>query len=107
MLSTKVLQLQLDSHAFLVAQSLGLDLAKVPLPRFLPMRVYLSNDDPDVVNSVTNAIHELAAAQGFTIADDIPADKGSSLKKWLAKTIDRLTQEEVEKCFDKAGVPSK
>jgi hypothetical protein len=89
------------THAFLAAQSQGLDLAETPLPRFLPLRVYLSEDTPEIVESVKKAISGVLDVQGLEIADDFPAETGSWWKKWMVRSKDFLTQDEVAERLNK------
>ena len=100
-LSTRISQLQRVTHAFLAAQSKGLDLAETPLPRFLPLRVYLSEDTPEIVESVKKAISGVLDVQGLEIADDFPAETGSWWKKWMVRSKDFLTQDEVAERLNK------
>lgn len=88
-------ELKQDVHGFLVLQSMGLDLSEVPLPRFMPIRVYLSEADPKRILSVSNAVRHLLDTFGFVISDDFPEESGSWWKKWFAKTRDAATQPEV------------
>ncbi|MGH8549866.1 MAG: hypothetical protein ACRERU_14925 [Methylococcales bacterium] len=88
-------ELRQDVHQFLVLQSLGLDLSEIPLPRFVPIRVYLSEADQKHTRSVSNAVRHLLDTFGFAISDDFPEESGSWWKKWFAKTKDATTQPEV------------
>jgi len=88
-------ELKEDVHGYLVLQSLGVDLSTVPLPRFVPIRVYLSEADAKRTRSVSNAIRHLLDVYGFTVSDDFPEESGSWWKKWFAKTRDVATQPEV------------
>ncbi len=78
--------LQTDVHSYLVAQSMGIDLNDVPLPRFIPVRVYLSEAPQRDVDRVTKAVTQLSEAFGFTVSDEFPAKTGSWWKKWFVKT---------------------
>ena len=95
-LSTKAhAELKEDVHGYLVLQSLGVDLSDAPLPRFVPIRVYLSEADSKRTHSVSNAVRHLLDVYGFSISDDFPEESGSWWKKWFAKTRDVATQPEV------------
>lgn len=89
------LSLQEDVHGFFAIQTLGLNVAAVPLPRFIPVRVYLSEDDPQQVREVSSALEQLTEAFGFVYSDEFPEEKGSFWKKWFAKTKDVASQPEV------------
>lgn len=88
-------ELKEDVHGYLVLQSLGVDLSSVPLPRFIPIRVYLSEGDQKRTRSVSNAIRHLLDVYGFSVSDDFPEESGSWWKKWFAKTREVATQPEV------------
>lgn len=87
--------LQENVHGFFAIQTFGLDVADVPLPRFMPVRVYLSEDDRQQVRAVSSALEQLMEAFGFTFSDEFPEEKGSFWKKWFAKTTDVASQPEV------------
>lgn len=88
-------ELKEDVHGYLVLQSMGIDLSAVPLPRFVPVRVYLSEADGKRTKSVSNAIRHLLDAYGFAVSDEFPEESGSWWKKWFAKTTELATQPEV------------
>jgi DNA-binding FrmR family transcriptional regulator len=100
-LSTQHMQLGQDTHAVFAAQTLGLDLSEVPLRRFLPVRVYLSDDSPSIVNSVTDALTNLLDLWGFEYCDDFPVIQGSFWKKWFVKSKETLSQPEVQARLEK------
>jgi hypothetical protein len=90
-----------DLHCYLAVQSFGLDLASVPLPRFIPIRVYLSEASRDVIDAVVRAVEGMSYAFGFVVSEEFPAEKGSWWKKWFVKTKEALTQPEVQQRLDK------
>lgn len=71
-----------------------IDTSAVRLPRFIPLRAYLS-ESPAHVEDVSRAITSLVEAFGFEIADDFPAIHGSWFKSWFAKLGETATQPEV------------
>jgi hypothetical protein len=93
--------LQTDVHSYLVAQSMGIDLKDLPLPRFIPVRVYLSEASQQDVDRVTEAVTGLSEVFGFTVSDEFPAKNGSWWKKWFVKTKEVATQPEVQKRLEK------
>jgi len=88
--------LQTDVHTYLVAQSMGLDLNVIPLPRFVPIRVYLSKASQSDIENVTTAVSRIADAFGFAVSDEFPEKTGSWWKKWFVKTKEVATQPEVQ-----------
>jgi hypothetical protein len=93
--------LQTDVHSYLVAQSMGIDLNDLPLPRFIPVRVYLSEASQRDVDRVTKAVTQLSEVFGFTVSDEFPAKSGSWWKKWFVKTKEVATQPEVQQRIEK------
>ena len=83
-----------DLHHYLICQYLGGDLQNIQLSRFLPIRVYLS-DDEYRADKVTNSISQLLNTIEFTFEDDFPPMMGSWLKKWFAKSTEAMTQPQV------------
>ena len=90
-----------ELHHWLAIQSLGLDLSNVKIPRFIPMRVYLSDVPDEGVEGIVAAIGEFINAFGFEVTDAFPEVRGSWYKKWFAKTIEVASQPEVEKRLSK------
>jgi DNA repair exonuclease SbcCD ATPase subunit len=84
-----------EQHSALALQTIGVDTEAVPLRRYLPVRVYLSDGDEKKVRSVANAITHLLSTFGFAIADDYPAEAGSWWKRWVIRTKEAATQPEV------------
>ncbi|MDC7126800.1 MAG: hypothetical protein PQJ46_14610 [Spirochaetales bacterium] len=84
-----------DLHHFLITQSLDIDSSKTKVSRFLPIRIYLSEDNEEHIRDIKKSMNELIQYIGFEYADDFPAEKGSWWKKWFAKSMDVLTQPEV------------
>lgn len=84
-----------ELHQYLTYQYLGEDIKSINLDRFIPVRVYLSEEREEDVQNVSNAIDKLLTALGFEFSDDFPAEKGSWWKKWFAKSKEAVTQPEV------------
>lgn len=95
-LTTDQRTLKTDVHTYLVAQSMGLDLNAIPLPRFVPVRVYLSEASRNDIQNVTRAVSRIADAFGFAVSDEFPERTGSWWKKWFVKTKEVATQPEVQ-----------
>jgi hypothetical protein len=89
-------ELQTDAHVIFALQSMGIDLEKVRIPRFLPVRVYIDKHDPEAVDRIQNAINELLRSFGLEVADDFPAQEGSWFKRWIARFKQRATQDDVQ-----------
>lgn len=92
---------QLETHTFFSLHSLGVPLADIRLTRYLPVRAYIPETPSGSIESLTEAISELLNVNGFVIADDFPAVKGSWFKKWFAKSSEALSQPEVVERLEK------
>lgn len=90
-----------ELHNYLIYQYLGEDLSSIKLDRFIPVRVYLSDENETDIRKVSDAIDKLLAAFGFEFSDDFPAEKGSWWKKWFAKSREVATQPEVADRLEK------
>jgi hypothetical protein len=90
-----------ELHNYLIYQYLGEDLSSIRLDRFIPVRVYLSDENETGIRKVSDAIDKLLAAFGFEFSDDFPAEKGSWWKKWFAKSTEVVTQPEVTDRLEK------
>jgi hypothetical protein len=84
-----------ELHHYLMYQSVGVESQNIALDRFIPVRVYLSDDEVEDIENVTNAVTGLLDAFGFQFSDDFPAEKGSWWKKWFARSKEVITQPEV------------
>jgi hypothetical protein len=84
-----------ETHAWLSVETLGLAMSEVKVARFIPLRVYISEDDPGLVQSLATSLDELIRAFEFEFSDEFPETKGSWYKKWFARTKDLATQPEV------------
>jgi hypothetical protein len=93
--------IQEELHTYLALQSLGLDPNLVPIHRFLPVRVYLTEANQKQIEAVSDAVTRFFNALGFTISDSFPPQTGSWYKRWFAKTKEAATQPEVVKRLQK------
>lgn len=100
-LSDETGEMRQETHEKFVVDTMGLDHSKVAQKRFAPVRVYISEDSPKLVEIVEKATKEYTDALGFTPASEYPAEKGSWFKRWIAKSKDALTSEQAEEAFKK------
>lgn len=85
---------------YLIAQSIGLDTNLLPLPRFIPIRIYLADgfNSKGIVESVEN----LATAMEIDINDRYDPIIGSFFRKLLGKTQEAMTHPELMERLEKA-----
>lgn len=88
--------LKLDAHASFAIQSLGLDLRRVRMTRFLPVRLYVTRQTEDMASPLIEAVETMLERFGFEVADDFPAERGSVWKRWISRSQKALTHEEVQ-----------
>jgi hypothetical protein len=72
-----------EVHHWLAIQSLGLKLADVRMPRFIPMRVYRSDVPDGGIEGVVAAIGEFAKAFGLKLQTRFPKLGGLGTKSGL------------------------
>ncbi|WP_193142635.1 hypothetical protein [Meridianimarinicoccus sp. MJW13] len=90
-----------ETYEKFLIDSMGLNSANVSQTRFAPVRIYISEDDPKTVRSVEHAAKAYVTFLGFETATDYPPESGSWFKKWIAKSKDALSSEELEDTIKK------
>lgn len=93
--------LQIELHTYLIGQSFGIDIDEYPMHRYIPIKIYLSESDPEAVEKISKAIEKLTETISFSITDDFPAEYGSWWKRWIAKSQEVVTRKEVIERFEK------
>ncbi|MDA0738971.1 MAG: hypothetical protein O2999_11875 [Nitrospirae bacterium] len=93
--------LQKEFHAYLVSRSMGQNPDDLPLNRYIPIQVYLSEDGENKIYRMSKAIKNFSEEFGLSISDEFPSQTGSWLKKWFGKTKDAITQIELQEIFQK------
>jgi hypothetical protein len=92
---------EMELHEYLAIQSMGLDCDQQKLTRYVPVRIYISEDSDMAIEVVSTAIAQLVARFGFEISEAFPSVTGSWFKKWFVKTKDAVTQPEVLERLEK------
>ena len=92
-------ELQVDLHTYLSMASLGIDTRDIPLRRFIPVRVYLSESDE--ADSGTKALKAILDSLDLSVSDAFPAETGSFWQRLFAKTNEVVTQPEIAERFQK------
>lgn len=94
---------QEDLNLFLIALSLGWDMQVIPMHRFIPVRLYFSDDvDEKETQDLRSSLSGYLKGLGFEIANEAPAEYGSWFKRLVAKSKEALTQDEVLERLRKA-----
>ncbi|MGE3365184.1 MAG: hypothetical protein AB7I34_17220 [Rhizobiaceae bacterium] len=96
------IELSNELHSWMAMTALGVDTSEVPRRRYFPIRFYLSHGTPKTVEQVTAAMRAFNEALGFEIVNELPAQKGSEIRNFLARTRDFLTGAEFKKRLEKA-----
>jgi predicted metal-dependent hydrolase len=100
-LNSKTNTAQIETHSLLAIQALGLPTEKIQSIRYVPVRAYIDKTPPGAIGLISDAIAEVLAAYGFSVADEFPEIKGSWFKKWFAKSKEVLSQPEVLERLEK------
>jgi hypothetical protein len=82
-----------ELHEELYLQQLTAAAHRAAVQRYLPVSIYL--DDEEGAADVTDAVSALCDALQLNFVAEYPAEVGSWFKRWLAKTINFATSDEV------------
>lgn len=93
---------QFDIHLFLAPISLGLDLERVRLPRYIPIRLYSSQGFNKYVDELRRSIEQFVEASELEVVDSLVPTAGSWLKEWIARTTSPETLAAVRKRLEMA-----
>ena len=92
-------EIQKIEHTYLYAISLGLDIQKMPLNRFLPVRIYIAGDillEENALKSVAKEVRKgIFDFLDISVADEFTPETGSWWERIIAKTNTAITQPEV------------
>jgi hypothetical protein len=94
-LPRRIDHLSVELHSYLIASSMGIDDARLKLPRYIPVRAYSADASLLVIRKLSSAVADFCESLGFSFADDFPAIHGSWFKKWFARAKEELSREEV------------
>lgn len=90
-----------ETYENFVIDTMGLDHTKITQTRYAPVRVYISEDSPNLVETVERAVKSYTESLGFIPSEEYPPEKGSWFRKWIAKSKDALNSEQAEDAFKK------
>jgi len=100
-LSKEAGEIRQETYEKFAIDTMGLDHARVTQTRYVPVRIYISEDSPKLVDIVEQAVTDYSEKLGFVPATEYPPEKGSWFKKWIAKSKDALNSEQAEDAFKK------
>ena len=88
------------TQEYLIAQSAGISPDIIPLPRYVPIRIYLEKG----VNSelVTDSVTNLAKELDIAIANQYEPELGSWFQKLIGRTNDAIPKDELLRRLEKA-----
>lgn len=70
--------------------------------RIVPIRTYLSNPSRLETELVSNSLIQLIGELNLEVYEDLPAEVGSWFKRWISRSKDALTHDELLKRLEKA-----
>lgn len=100
-LSSETERLSKDAAEWLSVLSLGVDARELKLTRFIPVRLHLVEGPPANAQRLTEAVAFFLDAIGFDISDEFPAELGSWIKRFFAKSQEVMSQPEVAQRLEK------
>lgn len=97
----KVEQLAREMRENFIVTTMGLSQERVRQTRYIPMRLYLAEDDPELVSVLEKATTNFGMALGFFPASEYGAEKGSWFKRWIGRSKEALTSDETKTALKK------
>lgn len=91
----KFAELKREISSQFAIQSLGVDLNEVPLERIVPVRIYISENDPLVFGQIRTAVEKVLEESDLRPSDEFPLEYGSIFGRFLFKSKEFLTSDEV------------
>ncbi len=91
--------LQAELHMYLSLTSLGIDTRDIPLRRYIPVRVYLSESNEAELGA--KALNAILDRLDLSVSDISPVETGSVWQKFFAKTNEVATQPEIAERLQK------
>lgn len=90
-----------DMYSFFIIDSMGLSHSRVRETRYIPVRVYVSEDDEKAIAAIRSAASSFGNELGFVTATSFKPERGSWFQKWIAKSREALTSQETEDVLKK------
>lgn len=94
-------KLSKELHNFVYLMHAGIDPTSIRNEKFLPVRIYTSEDGYKVVGPIERALRSLLKHHGIEIDDEYPPIQGSWFKKMIGRTKDAATSDEVREALKK------
>lgn len=88
------------TQEYLIALSAGMDTDNIPLPRYVPIRIYL--EDGENCKNVIKAVEALASELNFSMVNEYEPIIGSWLQKLIGRTNDAIPKDELLERLAKA-----
>jgi hypothetical protein len=100
----KILGLTDDLRSFVWLTSVGADISKIKMIRYIPVRVYLKDAiaDAQIPERIVRFILSVTETIGLEKAEEFPEEGGSWWKRLILKTKEALTHKEVTDRLGKA-----
>lgn len=90
-----------ELHTLTYRLHAGLDLERIKDTKYIPIRVYTSENDPDSIRSIEHALEHLLKEFSIEISDQFSPIRGSWFKRFIGKTKKAATSDEVQEILRK------
>ena len=100
-LSEETGEIRRETYENFVIDTMGLDHTKVVQTRYAPVRVYISEDSPTLIEVVERAVKAYTEHLGFVPSTEYPPEEGSWFRKWIVRSKEALSSEQAEDAFKK------
>lgn len=93
-----------SSQDYLWLLSSGVDISKVEVTRYIPVRIYVPDPVPDgkTLSAIVGSVESMLDSVGFEKTDEFPGESGSWWKRLALRTKVFFTQDEVADSLEKA-----
>ena len=87
--------LSVEMHEKYIPRSFGIEPSEYPLSRYLPIRIYLSENPNEKIPEIISFLGEFIDSMGFLFVDEFPSKNGSWWKSWFGKSKNAITSDEL------------
>jgi len=100
-LESELRNIRTESYENFLIDTMGLNHGQISQLRYVPLRIYISEDNPKLVEFIEIAVSSYCDSLGFLPAVEYEPESGSWFKKFIAKSKTAMTSEQAEDAFKK------